>query len=687
MIPAKIAPFPIKTITGQGLDSVVDWFDQHQLSLYILGWSYLKSQQQMEELFYQSILKVHKELPKYKRDTSFETWLTSIFIHICRELAHDQSLSITEDTEPRQDLFIALDQLKEYEREAIVLKYVTGLSQEEVAQLLQISVEKLKELLFSGIQSLKKEIGLGSNFNGCEEYRKDYIAYLERAMERSKKIDFEVHIYHCQDCQEDLATFQEVMLSLINLNERNKDFHVPSGFMGNVKARLAEEEMHRQQKKKQRKRVGLVSASVFVLLIGIGFFTGVFSNLYYTWTEDDQQLRAFLQQNLGERLNLEAENEGVKIKIKSVIADDVRTLVFYEIEDRNENNQYVMNYDDGLLVENENEIMNRETFLMYSPPDLEADINKEKMNVFHGKISLRPLTVDNGTIRLKITNLQKLIRDSSDQNELRRGEKIEYKTGEWNFEIPVTKQTSAEYALDEETEVEGIPVRFDKLILAPTTTVLQYDILHSQPDKQTDFLNFDILEVNEKNLNADLYNGSFLESLQDSNWNSYLIHFDPLFGVKPKEVNIQFESVILSFQEQKTIELDASKEYPQIFEYAGSTISIDNVEVGQPSKVVISNHEIKNRVYQTIYFNILDEGENIPSSMEMHTEGVFVDKNGMEYDMNDRNFSYEEIDQPRYFDTVYSLSLQGNKVIPKSLVMNGYSTTKYLDDAVRITLE
>jgi RNA polymerase sigma factor (sigma-70 family) len=454
MIPSNVEPISITSIRGKDVGPTVEWFDQHKQSFYLLGWSYLRNQQQMEELFYRSILKVHKDLPRFKSETSFELWVTSIFITTCRELSEDNSLQATEESVPIQDVFKVFGQLKEYEREVMVLSYVKGFSKEEVAQLLQISIEKVKELLFAGIQSLRKEMGYGSGFNGCKEYHKDYIDYLEKTMDREKKIDFEIHIYHCPDCQEDLDTFQDVMLTMSNLKERMRDFHVPSDFMENIKDRLAEKEKLKKQKIKKRKRVGLVCVSVFALVVGIGFFTGTFTNLYYTWTEDDQQLRAFLQHDLGERLDLEAESEGVKIKIKSAIADDVQTLVFYEIEDTNDDNQYVMDFHDGILVENEYEIMDLANYPRYSPPDLESDVNNEKKNLYHGKISLRPLVTDNGTIQLKITKLHKLIRNASNVGAY----EMENKTGEWSFEIPVTKQTSTEYVLDEETEVEGIPV-------------------------------------------------------------------------------------------------------------------------------------------------------------------------------------------------------------------------------------
>jgi DNA-directed RNA polymerase specialized sigma24 family protein len=78
----------------------------------------------MEEVFNRSIIKVHKELSRFKSETSFETWVTSIFIHTCRELSDERSLQDLEESEQHKDLFNAFDQLKRYEKEAFVLTYI-----------------------------------------------------------------------------------------------------------------------------------------------------------------------------------------------------------------------------------------------------------------------------------------------------------------------------------------------------------------------------------------------------------------------------------------------------------------------------------------------------------------------------------------------------------------------------------
>ncbi|WP_264737364.1 DUF4179 domain-containing protein [Cytobacillus firmus] len=678
IIPAKTNPILPVTIRVKDIESIVNWFEQHQRSFYALGWSFLRNQSSIEELFYRAIFQVQKELPRVKSITTFEVWVLSIFIQICRELSRNKSLQASEESDSHQKIFHELHQLKEKEREVLVLTYIKGLSKDETAQLLHVPAVQVKEFLFSGLQSLRNGMGYGEHYHGCNEYQKLYVDYLERNLERPAKINFEMHIYHCQDCQEDLAAIQEVM---VNFTEAIEKLSVPEGFMENVKERVEQRENLIQQKRNKRKRTGLITGSVFVLVIFAGIFTGVFSKLYYTWTEENQELRAFLQENAGERLNLEAESEGVKIKIKSVISDEVQTLIFYEIEDINQNGQYMINNDDGVFIEDEGKIMMANTYPRYFPPDIESDLNKKEKNIYHGKLSLRPLKKDKDTIKLKINKVMKLLRESSDSYM-----SMEQKTGEWNFEIPVTKQPSTEYALDEDIEIEGVPVRLDKLILAPTATILQYSLKTEQPKKRIDMINFKNMEINNKIVEADLYGNSYVHAQPDMRWSMFQAHFEPLFEKETKEVKVQFESVNLSIEDFKTVELNASKKYPQTFEYAGSKISIDKVDVGQPTTVIFSNHEIKNRAYESLYFNIVTEEEN--TSMEGDYEGVLVDKNGKEYDMNKITPKiYEEMEQPRHFFTVQSVKLPGNKVIPKSLDITGYNTTKYLDDVVKISLD
>ncbi|WP_102261226.1 DUF4179 domain-containing protein [Mesobacillus jeotgali] len=683
MVP-EMESITIATIQEKGIDSVVDWFDRHKQSFYALGWFYLQNQQQMEELFYRSILKVHKELPRYKRDTSFELWVTSIFIDNCRELSQDEVLQASEDFKSHQDLFKALDQLEDDEKGAMILTYGAGLSQEEAAQILRVSSDKLKELMFSGVKSVREQLD-GSTYNGCNEYQNHYIDYLEKTMERPGKIEFEMHIYNCRECQDDLAAFQEVTLMLHHA-EWMKDMPVPEHFIENIKERLTEKERARQQKIKKRKKVSLIFASVFAFVIGIGFFTGTFANVYYGWTEEDEQLRTFLQNDLGQRLNLEAESDGVKIKIKGVVADDYQTLVFYKIEDTNEDKQYVMFSEDGVFIENESELMKHDTYPRHYPPDLKAEMNKKEKNVFYGVIGLRPLEDNSGVLKLNIERIQELALDDQEASWGFGYRSNGLKTGDWKFEVPVTKQPSVVYELNEQAKIEGIPIRLDKLIMAPTATLLEYGLPMGEMEKRIDRIQFGNLEVNNVKMKPDQFSGyNYLQP--EANWHKYQMYYDPFYGEKPKDIAIQFQSAYFSFDDKKSIDLDFNESFPQTFEYAGSTISIDKVEIGQPTILVISNHEVENREFERLHLNVVGEDEYEPISMGMDSEGVIVDKNGVQYDMKSPTFDYDKIEQPRHFITVDTLMLDGNKTIPKRLDIYGYSSMKYLDDVVKISLD
>ncbi|MGD6853945.1 DUF4179 domain-containing protein [Bacillus infantis] len=670
IIPNKVnAGLP--NIIQNDLESIVHWFEKHQRSLYVLGWSYLRNEQQLEELFYQSILEVQKDFPKVKSKLSFEARVTATFIHKCRELAAAKITEISQEGGQHDELFQTLGQLNGQEREALIFTYIKGLSIDETAGLLQISQEQMKDLLADGIHSLREKQIRGEQFNGCPEYQRFYLDYLERNLERPEKIEFEKHVYHCQKCQADLASFQEVILQF---TETLEEFQMPPGFMEGVKERIGETEKGRQQKIGKRNRRTFIAAGVFALVMCTGFFTGAFADVYYKWTEEDPELRAFLKADLGERLNLEAESNGVKIKIKSVIADEFQTLLFYEIEDTKENKQYVINYGDGVSVKDERKVLSTDIYPQYLPPDPDSELNKKKQNVFHGKVSLPPLKGDSGMLNLEVSKLARIMGDSSAPA---------VKRGDWNIKVPVTKLPSTEYPMKDIVNIEGIPVQLEKLIIAPTSTVLQYIIKNEQEEKRIDMIDFVHLKMNGKKLKVNPYGGGYAAG----SWDSYQSYFDPIFETETDEVEIHFNRAYLSINDYKTIALDASKTYPQTFDYAGSTITIEEMDIGRPTTIAISNYEIKNRAYESLYFNIMtEEGDN--QSMNMSSEGIFVDENGEEYDMNElTNAVYMELENPRHYITVEKIEIPGDNIIPKNLEIFGYSTTRKLDNVIHVKLD
>lgn len=678
MAKVETDPVSVNRPYERELESTIARFEKEKESFYALGRVYLDGHQKIEDVFYQSIIRMLDEANKRKKRRS----ATSIFLGLCQEMT-ERSLKLNED-----DPFHAFRHLDTEDKETVALVYVKGCSQEETARMLEIPVEEVKSRLYSGLRKLREAMGFGTGFEGCPDYQKHYLEYLGRTMDRPEKVDFEIHIYHCRDCQEDLASFQEVTLALAALSE---DVRLPEGLMERVRSKIDEREARRQKRKKKRKSIWLSIAGVFALLICTGFVTGGFASLYYSYTEEDEQLRAILQHNLGERLNLEAESDGVKITIKSVVADDIQTLVFYEIEDKKDNQRYMMNAYEGIYIENEQDVMSRDqNSRYYSPPIDQDEIHNEEPNVYRGTMSLLPVTVDEGTIQLNVARLMQLPQDQEEG--MFAGGQMHFAEGEWNFEIPFKKQESRVHKLDKEVVVAGVPIQLDKLTIAPTTTLLQYRFQNDREDERIDVINFDSLETGEKESEANLFGGNmYVDSFNQEGWSAFTASFDTLYFEDPKEVNIRFGSVHLSIDEKKTIKLDATKDLPQTTEYLGNTISIDQISVGNPAIVALTHDVSKDRVYENVnyqFYRTPQADQNISISIN-GGEGVLMDKDGKVH--KPQEYVYEKLDQPRYFETEQKIEFYNDgsteDVTPTELVIEGYSTTKYVDDQVKVKLD
>lgn len=687
MVTPQTAPFLVSRMREKDLESVMDWFVQRKQSFYALGRIYVSKHEDLEEIFYRSIIVVHNELHRLKKETSFESWAVSHFIYYGRELSKNKSFRDSEGQKSDQTLFHALLQLEDQEKEAIALTYFNECSYAEVGRILDISVEKVKSCVFSGVRKLREELGHGS-FEGCREYHEHYLEYLGRTMDRPEKVEFEMHIYHCHGCQEDLASFQEVVLTLAGMTDA---IEVPAGFMGRVTSKVEEREARRQRKKKKRKSIWLAFAGVFAMLVSIGFVTGGFSSLYYAWTEEDEQLRAILQHDLGERLNLESESNGVKITIKSVVADDVQTLVFYEIEDSEEDNRYMMNAHEGVHIENEYDVMRRDVqHMFYSAPVDQGEIQNEEKNVYKGTLSLLPVSVDEGTIKLNVARLMQIVQDPQKEGGY-RGE-MTFAEGDWSFDIPFTKQSSRVHKLDKEIDIDGIPVRLDKLTIAPTTTLLQYSFQNQGGNRRIDVITFDSLETDKNKVEAGIFGSNmYVESFDQEGWSAFTSGFDTLYFENPKEVNILFDSIHLSVDDRKTIPLDNLKDLPQTFEYQGNTISIDEIQAGNPAKLILSHDVSKDRAYERVNYGftsdyLMNENTSIGVS---DGDGVLMDKNGKVHGID--VYEYDKLDQPRYFETEQTIEFYNDSskedVNLTMLEIEGYSTTKYVDDRVKVKLD
>lgn len=129
----------------------------------------------------ETFIKVYKSINGFDLDREFKPWFYRILINECNRLfrkipdavlvadfveAGMQDYIKEEDNydfEKYEDLYKAIESLEDINRVTIILKYLNGFKEVEIAEILGININTVKSRLFKGRQKLKNLI---ENFEG-----------------------------------------------------------------------------------------------------------------------------------------------------------------------------------------------------------------------------------------------------------------------------------------------------------------------------------------------------------------------------------------------------------------------------------------------------------------------------------------------------------------------------------------
>lgn len=162
------APMIAKSIKKGNIEVLLQWIDVNKQRLYRMSWSYLKNNEDVEDVFHNTIIKVVENINKLQNEQAFEGWFVSILLNECRQILrdrrkvqpsdyielHDEACS-TEDRAESVDLIDGLKSIDEEYKELIILKYYSGYSQKEIAEILNMPLGTVKTKLFRGLKMLR----------------------------------------------------------------------------------------------------------------------------------------------------------------------------------------------------------------------------------------------------------------------------------------------------------------------------------------------------------------------------------------------------------------------------------------------------------------------------------------------------------------------------------------------------
>ncbi|RXJ02428.1 RNA polymerase sigma factor [Anaerobacillus alkaliphilus] len=115
----------------------------------------------------ETFIRVYQNIHLYQADRPFKPWFYKILLNECNRILKKNSKVVSvgeiieqahadEQFEEYEDLYQAIQELEPHNRTPIVLKYLNGFKEQEIADILEENLNTIKSRLFKGRQKLKR---------------------------------------------------------------------------------------------------------------------------------------------------------------------------------------------------------------------------------------------------------------------------------------------------------------------------------------------------------------------------------------------------------------------------------------------------------------------------------------------------------------------------------------------------
>ena len=169
-------------------------YNQHRVLVYNVALNYLQNIEDAEEITQDVFIQVHQSMDRFEQNSTLKTWIYRITINKCLDfIKHKNSKKrffifgtksqneteylnaghfehpgiLLENKEKAAVLYQTINELPENQKTAFILSKMDGLSNPEIAAVMEISVSAVESLLFRGKSALKEKLALK-----FKEYRK-----------------------------------------------------------------------------------------------------------------------------------------------------------------------------------------------------------------------------------------------------------------------------------------------------------------------------------------------------------------------------------------------------------------------------------------------------------------------------------------------------------------------------------
>ena len=133
--------------------------------LYHIAWTMLRMPQDVEDAMQETALRAWEKRQTLRQTDSFRPWTARIMVNVCSSLLHRRNriLTLPEPMQPfsqphDDDLTLSLHSLPEQYRLPMLLYYVEGMSDREIAAILRLPASTVRGRIYRAKKQLRKEL-------------------------------------------------------------------------------------------------------------------------------------------------------------------------------------------------------------------------------------------------------------------------------------------------------------------------------------------------------------------------------------------------------------------------------------------------------------------------------------------------------------------------------------------------
>lgn len=529
----------------------------------------------------------------------------------------------------------------------------------------------------------------------CETCQQQLMELLDETLDETNRKQVLAHIKTCSLCRKEFEELKEVHGVLIRTND---EVEVPTGWLSRLEENVNEKAAFKTTGRVKRWWVGVTAALFSFLFVATAFATDGFRDFSTFWqdfTKSDLEARdRVIEAGYGERLNESVEDNGVRLTITDVIADEMQTVIYYEIEDLEGDRQLSPVFSGGIHVKNEEEVWpSREEYV--SMLSSHVNLYEEEEGFSRGKFTFGPIETEKTRIDLLITKLEFLPEEVTVNEESsidpysNESEEVE---GEWSFKAPLTKHPLRTYDLDGELyEVNGHRFKFQELLVGPTTTQLVYQFeLNNDVEQEfvTEFISLAGINVNGTLYEQEMFGPGVYSSANDSKFSSATVSFESIYFETFDQLEIDFGQEMRSFDETEEVSFNIN-ELPTSFMYLDNEVTLIKAEEQDGELIIRMDEDIdQDRVYDQLNANVDVEGYQTRGSSVMPK---VIDEDGTIYGP-EAAFAINEFDKPRMMSHEHYFRLEreeGSKTLDQlsgTLMIQGHSSLEELNESIIVDL-